>query len=79
MTSGREIRGGDFNVETALALCERVIARPVRMPRSYALTVISWPDVVGNLFVERSAGNPHATFVRGTEALLSELEPPLTS
>jgi hypothetical protein len=37
----------------------------------------SQPDNVGNLLVERSAGNPHATFVRGTEALL--LEPPPTS
>jgi hypothetical protein len=27
--------------------------------------VTSQPDVVGNLFVERSAGNLHATFVRG--------------
>ena len=29
----------------------------------------SQPDNVGNLLVERSAGNLHATFVRGTEAL----------
>jgi hypothetical protein len=39
--------------------------------------VNSQPDNVGNLLVERSAGNPHATFVRGTEALL--FEPPPTS
>jgi hypothetical protein len=43
---------------------------------SWSSSSVCGPVLTGNLSVERSAGNPHATFVRGTEGAVWTVPPP---